>query len=84
MKLLKNTLLIVLTLIPFCLSAQKKMSSGATEKSVSRAQYFSWINNTNEGPTEEQTLINLNFFRHLCIRCGMRPVKKRENNDNYL
>jgi len=35
---------------------------GADEKTPSRAQFFSWINNTNEGATEAQTLTNLDFF----------------------
>ena len=33
-----------------------KKFAGADERTPSRAQYFSWINNTNEGSTEEQTL----------------------------
>jgi hypothetical protein len=45
---------------------------GADEKSPSRAQYFSWINNTNEGPTEMQTTINLNFFKWLKEEYGMQ------------
>lgn len=45
---------------------------GADEKTPSRAQYFSWINNTNEGPTEAQTLANLGFFRWLRDEYGMR------------
>ncbi len=44
---------------------------GADEKSPSRSQYFSWINNTNEGPTEEQTLINLAFYQWLHDEYGM-------------
>ena len=44
---------------------------GGDEKSLSRSQYFSWINNTNEGPTEEQTLINLTFFDWLKQEYGM-------------
>ena len=44
---------------------------GADEKTPSKAQYFSWINNTNEGPTEAQTLINLEFFRWLFDEYGM-------------
>ena len=35
---------------------------GAAENTPSYSEYFSWINNTNEGPTEKQTLINLDFF----------------------
>lgn len=37
--------------------------AGADNKTPSVPQYFSWINNTNEGSTEKQTLINLDFFR---------------------
>ena len=39
--------------------------SGAEERTPSRSQYFSWINNTNEGSTEKHTLINLAFFKYL-------------------
>ncbi len=52
--------------------AQDKVFPGADEKTPSRAQYFSWINNTNEGPTEAQTLINLNFFKWLKQEYGMQ------------
>ncbi len=38
---------------------------GATELSPSHSQYFSWINNRNEGSTEAQTLANLEFFKWL-------------------
>ena len=38
-------------------------TSGADERTPSRSEYFSWINNTNEGSTEKQTLVNLAFFR---------------------
>jgi len=44
---------------------------GADEKTPSRSEYFSWINNTNEGPTEEQTMINLEFFKWLQDTYGM-------------
>ena len=47
-------------------------TSGADEKTPSHPQYFSWINNTNEGATEKQTLINLNFFRYLRDRYDMQ------------
>ena len=36
---------------------------GADELSPSRAHYFTWINNTNEGPALGQTEANLNFFQ---------------------
>jgi len=44
---------------------------GATESSPSRSEYFSWINNTNEGATEAQTMVNLEFFRWLHDEYGM-------------
>ncbi|MCQ2485125.1 MAG: hypothetical protein MJ168_07305 [Clostridia bacterium] len=45
--------------------------AGADNSTPSVPQYFSWINNTNEGSTEEQTLINLDFFRWLKETYGM-------------
>ena len=45
---------------------------GATESSPSRSQYFSWINNRNEGSTEAQTLANLEFFKWLHDEYGMQ------------
>ncbi|MGY4385742.1 hypothetical protein ACVWYN_002788 [Pedobacter sp. UYP24] len=54
------------------LYAQQKVFAGADEKTPSKAQYFSWINNTNEGPTEKQTLINFNFFNWLKKDYGMQ------------
>ncbi|BAX78795.1 hypothetical protein [Labilibaculum antarcticum] len=50
---------------------QEKVFPGANEQTPSRAQYFSWINNTNEGATEKQTLINLEFFKWLQDEYGM-------------
>lgn len=52
-------------------SPQEKVFPGADEHTISRSQYFSWINNTNEGTTEEQTIINLNFFKWLQDEYGM-------------
>jgi hypothetical protein len=51
---------------------QEKVFPGADEKTPSKAQYFSWINNTNEGPTEKQTLINFAFFDWLKSTYGMQ------------
>jgi len=45
---------------------------GATELSPSRSQYFSWINNRNEGSTEAQTLANVEFFKWLHDEYGMQ------------
>jgi hypothetical protein len=56
---------------PFLLSAQQQIYPGADEHSPSRSEYFSWINNTNEGSTEKQTLINLDFFKWLKDKYGM-------------
>jgi hypothetical protein len=52
--------------------AQDKVFPGADENTPSKAQYFSWINNTNEGTNEEQTRINLNFFAWLKKDYGMQ------------
>ncbi len=49
-----------------------KKCAGADEKTPSRAQYFSWINNTNEGATEEHTLVNLEYFKWLRDEYGMQ------------
>jgi hypothetical protein len=43
----------------------KFSTKGPTEKTPSYSQYFSWINNTNEGATEKNTLANLDFFEWL-------------------
>lgn len=52
--------------------AAGKVFPGADERTPSRAEYFSWINNTNEGSTEKQTLINLDFFKWLRDSYGMQ------------
>lgn len=49
-----------------------KQKSGADETTPSVAQYFSWINSTNEGSTEAQTLINLDYFKWLFDKYGMK------------
>ena len=46
--------------------------TGAGENTPSIPYYFSWINNTNEGSTERQTLINLEFFRYMKETYGMQ------------
>jgi hypothetical protein len=45
--------------------------SGAEQTTPAKSQYFSWINNTNEGTTEAQTLANLAFFQWLKDEYGM-------------
>ncbi len=49
-----------------------KTTAGADERTPSIPQYFSWINNTNEGSTEKQTLVNLDFFRYMKETYGMQ------------
>ena len=46
--------------------------AGADNLTPSVPQYFSWINNTNEGSTEEHTLVNLEFFKYLKDTYGMQ------------
>lgn len=45
---------------------------GADEKTPSHSEYFTWINQTGEGPTEAQTLANLAFFKYLRDEYGMQ------------
>jgi hypothetical protein len=59
------------TLLCTAISAQS-INRGATEKSESKSEYFAWINNTNEGPDEKQTLINLDFFKWMRDEYGMQ------------
>ena len=49
----------------------EKVFAGADEKTPSRSEYFTWVNNNGEGSTEEHTLINLDFFRWLHDEYGM-------------
>ena len=51
---------------------KNKTLAGADERTPSIPQYFSWINNTNEGATEAQTLVNLDFFRYMKETYGMQ------------
>ena len=62
-----------LVILSNTLSAQQKpkIFPGADEKTPSRSEYFSWINNTGEGSTEKQTLSNLDFFKWLHDEYGM-------------
>ncbi|MFC2097450.1 discoidin domain-containing protein [Bacteroidota bacterium] len=70
---IKYILLISISLLAIKLKAQdkKQVYPGADEKTPSLSQYFSWINNTNEGSTEAQTLANLDFFKWLHDDYGM-------------
>ena len=65
--------LTVITLFFFIYTnGQERVFPGADEKTPSKAQYFSWINNTNEGTTEKHTQINLDFFKWLKDEYGMQ------------
>jgi len=71
----RECVLILLVMCVFAgLRAQEKTAvfPGADEKTPSRSEYFSWINNTNEGATEAQTLANLAFFQWLHDAYGMQ------------
>ena len=50
---------------------KKASEAGADCRTPSVPQYFSWINNTNEGSTEAQTITNLDFFAWLKELYGM-------------
>ena len=54
------------------MSKKVERTRGADERTPSRSEYFSWINSTNEGSTEEQTLSNLAFFDYLHDKYGMQ------------
>ena len=60
---MKHTLLLATALLAPL--AAEEVFPGAGENSPSRAHYFTWINNTNEGATAEQTEANLAFFQWL-------------------
>ncbi len=49
-----------------------KLTAGSDELTPSKPQYFSWINSTNEGSTEAQTLANLDYFGWLRDTYGMQ------------
>ncbi len=70
MKSTPALLLASLLSLPTCLAAE--IFAGADESSPSRSHYFTWINNTNEGVTEEHTKINMGFFQWLHDEYGMR------------
>lgn len=61
----------VFSIINITAQTKKVNSAVITEQTPSRAQYFNWINSTNEGTTEQQTLINLDFFKWLQNTYGM-------------
>ncbi|MBR6807249.1 MAG: hypothetical protein IKM46_02585 [Clostridia bacterium] len=54
-----------------CKVTKTRETAGADERSPSKSQYFSWINSTNEGSNESQSLANLNYFKWLRDEYGM-------------
>jgi hypothetical protein len=52
-------------------TAAPEVFPGADENTPSQAHYFTWINNTNEGPMAPQTAANLAFFQWLRDEYGM-------------
>jgi hypothetical protein len=68
----KGIFTFLLVFFTICVNAQEKVFPGADEKTPSKAQYFSWINNTNEGADEQHTRINLDFFAWLKKEYGMQ------------
>ena len=71
MKIPIVALTLALTAGSICAGEDLVPTAGAHERTPSYSQYFSWINNTNEGSTEEQTMVNLDFFRWLHDEYGM-------------
>lgn len=63
--------IVLLTLAPLAAQKPSHPKAGADQSTPALAQYFSWINNTNEGTTEAQTLANLAFFQWLRDEYGM-------------
>ena len=65
--MIKPTILTLVLSLP--IAAQ--VFPGADESTPSQAHYFTWINNTNEGPMAPQTAANLEFFQWLHDAYGM-------------
>jgi hypothetical protein len=63
--------LVPLVLLLQSLCAGPAVFPGADENTPSNAHYFTWINNTNEGPMASQTAANLAFFQWLHDEYGM-------------
>jgi hypothetical protein len=63
--------LTALLVAPLLAQENSHPKAGADQNTPALTQYFSWINNTNEGTTEAQTLANLAFFQWLHDEYGM-------------
>jgi len=74
MKLPKPATIFAFVLLHAVLSGygQENPAGGPSQKTPSKSQYFTWINNTNEGATHDQTMVNLEFFEWLSREYGMK------------
>lgn len=70
-RIFAGVVVVAITMTVTMAAQDNPVNRGATETSPSRSEYFSWINNTNEGATEAQTMANLEFFRWLHDEYGM-------------
>lgn len=68
---MKSRLLLSALALSPLLTAAPAVFPGADETTPSQAHYFTWINNTNEGPMASQTSANLAFFQWLHDEYGM-------------
>ncbi len=57
--------------LTFHQASAEEIFPGAHERTPALSEYASWINNTNEGPTAEHVLTNLDFFEWLHHEYGM-------------
>lgn len=74
MKIAKHLVVSSMLLATFSVptTAQHSNKQIVNQKTPSYAEYFSWINNTNEGATEANTFINFDFFQWMNKRYGMQ------------
>lgn len=56
---------------PFIADGQV-LTAGADEGTPSHSEYFTWINHSFEGPSEETVMAGLNFFKYLQDTYGMQ------------
>ena len=79
-QLLKNIPQVCICLVMAMISGLSQLSAqnnsfplaGADSMTPSFSYYFDWINSQYEGTTEQQTLVNLDFFHWLHDRYGMK------------
>lgn len=71
MKLKTFTLAALALLLPAGAASAQTALGGADEKTPSHSEYFTWINHSFEGPTEETVMAGLDFFKFLQDTYGM-------------